>query len=159
MLAIVAHSDFIPIGHHQIYGLGLARLWQGDYVTAASLLIPQLENSLRHVLQLVGRDSSKIEEDGIQGDRALNVLLTYCRPDLEEVFGPEMIWEIDALFNFRPGPALRHELAHGKLHTQAFYSPDVISACWLIFYLVVIPTLEIWESDVVPMLETSGPAN
>lgn len=157
MLAIVAHSDFIPIGHHQIYGLGLARLWQGDYVTAASLLVPQLENSLRHVLQLVGRDSSKIEEDGIQGDRALNVLLTYCRPDLEEVFGPEMIWEIDALFNFRPGPALRHELAHGKLHTQAFYSPDVISACWLIFYLVVIPTLEIWESDVAPMLETGWP--
>ena len=157
MLAIVAHSDFIPIGHHQIYGLGLARLWQGDYVTAASLLIPQLENSLRHVLQLVGRDSSKIEEDGIQGDRALNVLLTYCRPDLEEVFGPEMVWEIDALFNFRPGPALRHELAHGKLHTQAFYSPDVISACWLIFYLVVIPTLELWDSDVAPLLAT-GPA-
>lgn len=156
MLAIVAHSDFIPIGHHQIYGLGLARLWQGDYVTAASLLIPQLENSLRHVLQLVGRDSSKIEEDGIQGDRPLNVLLSYCRPDLEQVFGPEIVWEIDALFNFRPGPALRHELAHGKLHTQAFYSPDVISACWLIFYLVVLPTLELWESEVAPMLANSG---
>lgn len=156
MLAIVAHSDFIPIGHHQIYGLGLARLWQGDYVTAASLLIPQLENSLQHVLQLTGRDPSKIEEDGIQGDRPLNVLLTYCRPDLEEVFGPEVVWEIDALFNFRPGPALRHQLAHGKLHSQAFYSPDVISACWLIFYLVVIPTLELWDKEVAPMLATSG---
>lgn len=156
MLAIVANSDFIPAGHHQIYGLGLARLWQGDYVTAASLLIPQLENSLRHVLQIVGRDSSKIEEDGIQGDRTLGVLLTYCRDDLERVFGPEMVWEIDALFNFRPGPALRHELAHGKLPAGAFHSPEVISACWLIYYLVTIPTLEIWDGSVAPMLASGA---
>lgn len=155
MLAIVAHSDFIPVGHHQIYGIGLARLWQGDYVTAASLLIPQLENSLRHVLQLVGRDSSKIEEDGIEGDRPLNVLLTYCRDDLEKVFGPEMVWEMDALFNFRPGPALRHELAHGKLHSHAFYSAEVISACWLIYFLVILPTLDLWDDTVAPMLAAS----
>jgi hypothetical protein len=153
MLAIVAHSDFVPAGHHHIYALSLARLWQGDYATAASLLIPQLENSLRYVLQLVGRDASKIEEDGIQGDRPLNTLLTHCRADLEEVFGPEMIWEIDALFNFRPGPALRHELAHGKLHWNAFYSVEMISACWLIYDLVVIPTLELWDTQIVPMLD------
>jgi hypothetical protein len=153
MLAIVAHSDFVPAGHHPIYALGLARLWQGDYITAASLLIPQLENSLRYVLQLVGRDSSKMEEDGIQGDRPLNVLLTHCRADLEEMFGADMVWEIDALFNFRPGPALRHELAHGKLHSRAFYSPQTISALWLIYYLVVIPTLELWDSQISPLLE------
>ena len=125
-------------------------------MTAASLLIPQLENSLRHVLQLVGRDSSKIEEDGIQGDRTLTVLLSHFRDDLEQVFGPEMVWEIDALFNFRPGPALRHELAHGKLPSGAFYSPEVMSACWLIFFLVVLPTLEIWDSDVAPMLSSGA---
>lgn len=154
--AIVAHSEFVPTGHHHIYALGLARLWQGDYVTAASLLIPQLENSLRYVLQLVGRDSSKMEEDGIQGDRPLNVLLTHCRAHLEEVFGADMVWEIDALFNFRPGPALRHELAHGKLHSHAFYSPESVSAVWLIYYLVVVPTLELWESQVAPMLEQTA---
>jgi hypothetical protein len=153
MLAIAAHSDFVPAGHHQIYALGLARLWQGDYATAASLLIPQLENSLRYVLQLVGRDSSKIEEDGMQGDRPLNVLLTHCRADIEEVFGRAMVWEIDALFNFRPGPALRHELAHGKLHWNAFYSVEAITACWLIYYLVVIPTQDVWQTQVVPMLQ------
>jgi hypothetical protein len=156
MLAIVAHSDFVPAGHDHIFALGLARLWQGDYATAASLLIPQLENSLRYVLQLVGRDSSKMEEDGIQGDRPLNVLLTHCRADLEETFGPEMVWEIDALFNFRPGPALRHQLAHGKLHWNAFYSVEAISACWLIYYLVVIATQELWDTQVVPMLELSN---
>jgi hypothetical protein len=156
MLAIVAHSDFVPAGHHHIYAIGLARLWQGDYATAASLLIPQLENSLRYVLQLVGRDSSKIEEDGIQGDRPLNVLLTHCRADLEEVLGPAMVWEIDALFNFRPGPALRHELAHGKLHWNAFYSVEAITACWLIYYLLVIPTQDLWDTQVVPMLELSN---
>jgi hypothetical protein len=156
VLAIVAHSDFVPAGHQPIYALGLARLWQGDYITAASLLIPQLENSLRYVLQLVGRDSSKMEEDGIQGDRPLNVLLSYCREDLEDVFGADLIWEIDALFNFRPGPALRHEFAHGKLHARAFYSPEAISALWLIYYLVVYPTLDLWDSQIAPLLDPAA---
>lgn len=153
MAAIAAYSPFIPPGHQHIFALGLARLWQGDYLTAASLLIPQLENSLRHVLRIAGHDTAKMEKDGIEGDRPLSVLLSIFRAELEEIFGANMVWEIDGLFAFRPGPALRHELAHGKLVYGAYYSSETVFACWLIYALTVLPIDEIWESLVVPMME------
>ncbi|MEO7380159.1 MAG: hypothetical protein ABIV25_00280 [Paracoccaceae bacterium] len=158
MLPIVQMSSFIPAGHHHIFSVGFARLWQGDYATAGHLLLPQIENSLRHILQMSGRDSSKMEEDGIEGDRPLNILLGYCRADLEAILGVDMVWELDSLLNFRPGPALRHELAHGKMGWNAFFSDEAISACWLVYLLTVSPLLRYWDSHVAPAIAAMTPS-
>lgn len=147
---VATFSAFVPPSHRHIFAMGFARLWQGDYVTAGHLLIPQLENSLRHVLTLAGVDSTKIEDDGIQGDRALSMLMTVAREQLTEIFGEDVVWQIDTLYNFRPGPAIRHELAHGKIGWGAFYTPDVMLACWFVYYLTVLPLLDSWEEEVVP---------
>lgn len=158
MLPIVQLSSFIPAGHHHIFSVGFARLWQGDYVTAGHLLLPQIENSLRHILQMAGRDAAKIEEDGLEGDRPLNILLGYCRSDLEAMLGVDMVWELDSLLNFRPGPALRHELAHGKMGWNAFFADEAISACWLTYLLTVAPILRYWDSHVTPAIEELTPS-
>jgi hypothetical protein len=157
MLPIVQLSSFVPAGHHHIFSLGFARLWQGDYVTAAHLLLPQIENSLRHILQMAGRDSAKIEEDGLEGDRPLNILLSHCRADLEAILGVDMVWELDALLNFRPGPALRHEVAHGKMSWGAFFTDEAITACWLSYLLTVAPILRYWDSHVAPAIQAMTP--
>lgn len=153
MMPIVQMSSFVPAGHHHIFALGFARLWQGDYVTAGHLLLPQIENSLRHILQLAGRDSAKIEENGLEGDRPLNILLGYARSDLEAILGVDTVWELDSLLNFRPGPALRHELAHGKMSWNSFYTDEAVSACWLVYLLTVAPLLRYWDSHVAPAIE------
>lgn len=92
LLPIVQLSSFIPAGHQHIFSIGFARLWQGDYATATHLLIPQIENLLPHILQMAGRDASKVEEDGIEGDRPLNVLLTFYRADLEAILDENIEW-------------------------------------------------------------------
>ncbi|MCK0533265.1 MULTISPECIES: DUF4209 domain-containing protein [Sphingobium] len=153
LLPIVQLSSFIPAGHHHIFSIGFARLWQGDYATATHLLIPQIENSLRHILQMAGRDASKIEEDGIEGDRPLNVLLTFYRADLEAILDKNIVWQIDSLLNFRPGPALRNELAHGKLTWSEFYADEAIIACWMVYMLTLAPILRYWDGHVAPALE------
>ncbi len=153
LLPIVQLSSFIPAGHHHIFSIGFARLWQGDYATATHLLIPQVENSLRHILQMAGRDASKIEEDGIEGDRPLNVLLTFYRADLEAILDENIVWQIDSLLNFRPGPALRNELAHGKLTWNEFYTDEAITACWMVYMLTLAPILRHWDGHVAPALE------
>lgn len=157
MLPIVHLSSFVPPGHHHIFSLGFARLWQGDYATAGHLLLPQIENSLRHILQMAGRDSAKIDEDGLEGDRPLNILLSHCRDDLEAILDVDMVWELDSLLNFRPGPALRHELAHGKMGWSAFFADEAISACWLVYLLTVAPILPYWDSHVAPAIKTMSP--
>jgi hypothetical protein len=104
-------------------------------VSACHLLFPQLENSLRHVLSDAGIDTSKLDEEMLQEDRSLSGLLSNRREQLESVFGLDLIYTNDLLFNFKGGPCLRHEIAHGKLAPGACYLHSSIYACWLMYCL------------------------
>lgn len=156
LLPIVEHSPFIPGGRHGIYLRGFAGMFQGDYLTACHLLFPQLENSLRYILMLHNTDSSKIEQDLIQGDRTLSTMLDINQAELELIFGEDTIHQIDILFNFRPGPSLRNELAHGKLPVGGFHHDAAKYACWFMFYLVIQPLLRVWKDKIAPLLEAEA---
>ncbi|WP_162249560.1 DUF4209 domain-containing protein [Rhizobium sp. Root149] len=153
---IVGMSLLVPPGHEHIFGLGFARFWQGDYASAAFLLIPQLENSLRHVLLNTNRDTAKIKPDLLQEDRSLSGLLENQRAELEAVFGVDLIFEIDLLFHYKPGPALRHQVAHGKMSAGACYNASGIYACWLIYRLACLPLVRYWKDQVAPAIEVAA---
>ncbi|MFC5743377.1 DUF4209 domain-containing protein [Dyella tabacisoli] len=150
---IVAASPFVPFGHEHIFALGFARFWQGDFASSVHLLIPQLENSIRHVLQAASEDSSKIKTDLLQEDRSLSGLLDNRRPEMDRVFGEDLVNEIDLLFNYKAGPALRHQTAHGKMYAGACYSTDAIYACWLVYKLTCIPLLGDLRSKIAIAIE------
>ncbi len=153
LMAIVSASPFAPSGFEHIYALGLARFLQGDMISACHLLFPQLENSLRHVLSDAGIDTSKLDEELLQEDRSLSGLLSNRREQLESIFGIDLIYTIDLLFNLKGGPCLRHELAHGKLTSGGCYLHSSIYACWLIYYLMCLPLQQCWSTHVAPQLE------
>ncbi|MBS7437910.1 DUF7380 domain-containing protein [Pseudomonas syringae] len=153
LMAIVSASTFVPPGFEQIYALGLARFLQGDMMSACHLLFPQLENSLRHVLRDAGFDTSKLDEEMLQEDRSISGLLKNRRDQLESIFGVDLIYTIDLLFNLKGGPCLRHELAHGKLTSGNCYLHSSIYACWLMYYIACLPLLPHWNSHIAPHLE------
>lgn len=153
---IISMSPFVPTGHEHLMALGFTRFFQGDYASAAYLLIPQLENSLRFVLLNSNRETSKIKPDLLQEDRSLSGLLQSLKPELEEIFGADLVNEIDLLFNFRAGPALRHEVAHGKLTSGACYHPSAIYACWLMYRLTCLPLVREWKAQVAPAIEQAA---
>lgn len=152
---ITARSPFVPQGHGSLFALGFARMFQGDFVSAAHILFPQLENSLRHLLVLSNAEPSKIEADLLQGDRTLSALLGANRSDLERMWGKDIVFEIDILFNFRPGPALRNDLAHGKLTWGALHSPEVVIGCWFIFNLTCRPLFQAWQKTIAPEIDAA----
>ncbi len=152
LLPIAEASAFVPQGRDALFAMGFARMFQGDYASAAHFLFPQLENSLRHILMISNRDPSKIEQDLIQGDRTLSALLDVNRTDLEAILGEDVVHEIDILFNFRPGPALRNEFAHGKLPWGAFFHHATIFGCWFIFNLTCRPLFRVWREQIAPRL-------
>jgi hypothetical protein len=156
LMAIVSASPFVAPGFEQIYALGLARFLQGDMMSACHLLFPQLENSLRQVLSDAGIDSSKLDEEMFQEDRSISGLLKSRREQLESIFGVDLIYTIDLLFNFKGGPCLRHELAHGKLAPGSCYLHSSIYACWLMYYMVCLPLLPHWKTHVAPELELAS---
>ncbi|GAD09839.1 hypothetical protein GFGA_1c0914 [Gluconobacter frateurii NBRC 103465] len=152
-LPITRLSLFVPQGYEYIFALGFARLWQGDFASASYLLIPQLENSLRHVLKNSSIISSKISPNLLQEDRSLSGLLESLREHLEEIFTKDIIYEIDLLFNHKIGPALRHAMAHGKISSGDAYSDDCVYACWFIYRLTCLPLISVWKSHVAPQIE------
>lgn len=153
---IASMSPFVPRGHEHLFALGFARFWQGDYASAAHLLIPQLENSLRFVLLNANRESSKMKPDLLQEDRSLSGLLQWLRPELEGIFGADLVNEIDLLFNHRPGPALRHDMAHGKMSAGACYHPSAVYGCWLTYKLACLPLVRHWKDKVAPAVEQAA---
>ncbi|HPF22747.1 MAG TPA: hypothetical protein PK417_04675 [Hyphomonas sp.] len=153
---LCGNSPFVPPGYEEVFALGFARLFQGDMVSAANILLPTLEPSLRYVLKTTGQDSSKIEGDMTQEDRSLSSLLEYEEQALTRIFGEAILFQIDMLFNSRKGPALRHEHAHGKLTAAACYHPDVIFACWFIFQLTALPFFGDWSAIAADADRTAG---
>ena len=142
---IAEMSPFVPGNRANMFSLGFSRFFGGDFVSALHILVPQLENSLRHVLKQHGIDPSVIHSDMTQENRSLSGLLDNEREALEKIFGPAIVFEIDNLFNFRGGPALRNRVAHGSMSDAACHSAEAIYACWFVFHLCCLPLFHHWR--------------
>ena len=138
-------SPFVPRDRTYLFGLGFTRFLNGDFASALHILVPQLENSLRHVLKLAGQDPSAIQSDMTQEDRSLSVMLDKDRDALEYVFGNAIMYEIENLFDVRCGPAIRHRLAHGLISGPECHGPDSVYACWFVFRLCCLPLGPHWR--------------
>ncbi|HUN99048.1 MAG TPA: hypothetical protein VMU69_22805 [Bradyrhizobium sp.] len=150
--AIVGLSPFIRDSQKPIVALGFARFFQGDFMSATHLLIPQLEPCLRHLLKINGHDPSKRRDDSTEEDLSLSGLYLHFRPELDQILTPAIAFEIDLLFNAKPGPELRHELAHGQISAAACFDADVYYANWLIYHLCCLLIVQSWDELVAPRL-------
>ena len=150
---IVCSSGFVPPGFEAIFSQGFSKLVQGDMVAAAYLLIPQLENALRHVLTSRRSNTAKLNVDLTQEDQSLKQLLSNYREELEQVFGIDNTYLFHILFNLKGGPMLRHEVAHGKLSTAQCFEPSCIYACWFIFHLTCVPLAPYWSSVIAGAIQ------
>ena len=142
---LVTMSPFVPGDRADLFTVGFARFFGGDFISALHILVPQLENSLRHVLKLVGEDPSVIQSDMTQQNRTLSVMLAKDRSALEAVFGSAVVHEIEHLFDFRGGPSLRHQLAHGLVSAGECDGADSIYACWFMLRLCCLPLFPHWQ--------------
>ena len=150
---IVGSSEFVPPGFEAIFAQGFSKFVQGDMVSAAHLLIPQLENALRHVLTNRRSNTTELNNDLTQEDQSLARLLSKHGKEIEQVFGVDNTYLFHILFNLKGGPMLRHEVAHGKLSTAQCYEPSCVYACWFIFHLTCLPLASYWRSAVAGAIQ------
>ena len=119
-IPIVSNNPLIPDGREQIYAQGLHAGMEGDFLVAAHLLIPQFENSICHVLAQRGVITSGINPNGIQNEHSLNT--TLYLPEMYDVFGEDITFDLQGLLTERFGANLRNQLAHGLMSHDVFYS-------------------------------------
>lgn len=155
--AIVAYARFVPPSQRHLLTLGFARFFQGDHMSASYIVLPQLEPCLRHILRLAGHDPAKRFEDATEEDLDLGGMLTRLRPELEAILTVDLTAEIERLFHLRPGPALRHDVAHGLLSAGQCFGPDAVYAVWLMYRICCLFVMPDWDKFVVPALAAEEP--
>lgn len=130
LLPTVLNNPFVPEGHEETYARGLLAGFKGDFLTATHLLVPQLENSIRHVLSRSGVIVSKLDGYGIQEEKDLGALLR--EPKLEELLGEDLVFDLQGLLVERFGTNLRNRIAHGLMGDDEFSSASTLYLWWLV---------------------------
>lgn len=152
--SIVQSSPFVPQGRELIFAKGLHAGLIGEYLDATHLLMPQVENSIRHILEQEGVTVSKLNDEGIQDEKSLNELL-YC-DGVEEIFGQDLSFDLRGLLVERTGANLRNRVAHGLISSDGFYSIEVPYFWWLTLRLCCLPIIaQIKANQQKPSSDTS----
>jgi len=144
-MPIVTLSPFVPPSHSKIFAVGFEKLFEADFISAAFILIPQVENSLRHILRVNDKYQSRMSDDMTEEDHSIKGIYSHFSASLDEILTPELSSEVERIFNRKPGPALRHEVAHGKLTDDDCIDSDTYYALWLIYHVVVLFLLPQWD--------------
>lgn len=152
--ALLVHTPFVPNELVRTFSRGFLRFFQGDFVSGLYILTPLVESSLRHLLKANGHDVTIFDDaTQTQQDRTISSLFEQMRSELDAILSPAITTDIESVFLKRPGPHIRHALAHGLLHDGDPYGPDAIYACWLVFRLCLIPLFPYWEQLRLPFDE------
>ena len=130
---IVSNNPLVPWGREMIYAKGLYAGLSGNFIEAAHLLVPQLENSIRHVLYQVGAIPSGLDAKGIQNEYDLN--RTLYMPELKQLLGETSVFDLQGLLVERLGTNFRNNMAHGLYGYDAFSSGRSIYAWGMILRL------------------------
>ena len=131
---IVAQSGIVTADRVRLVAKGLKAGFDGAFDVALHLLVPQLEHLVRMHLQGKGVKTTALSKDGVQMEVGLSTLAD--TPEMIDVFGPELTFEIQAVFCDQAGPNLRNDLAHGLLSDGATQSAESLYAWWMIFKMV-----------------------
>jgi hypothetical protein len=156
LVNLLLYSAFVPRDTVATYGRGFLRFFQGDFTSGLYILTPLLENSLRHVLKSHGHDVTNFDVSRMtQRDRTISALFEQMRQELDSIFGHAITTDIENVFLKKPGPYLRHSLAHGLLPDGASYGADAIYGCWLLFHLCMLPLFPIRTQLTLPFDEVT----
>lgn len=135
-LPLVRTSPFVPTGREVKFARGLAAGLRGDFMIATSLLVPQIENSLRHIVEISGGRAFGLDEDGIQDAHLLGHLLG--SEEARNILGEDLVFDLRGLLNERFGTNLRNVEAHGLLDDEDYNSSEAIYFWWLTLRLCTV---------------------
>jgi len=136
LLPLVHGSPFVPPGRAERFTRGLAAGLRGDFMVSTALLVPQIENSLRFVVETHGGRAYTLDEDGVQNALQLEHLLGL---DLvKEMLGEDIVFDLRGLLIERFGTNLRNLEAHGLLDDAYYRSTRMSYFWWLTLRLCVL---------------------
>ena len=125
---IVDVSCAIPEGRKESYTKGLMFGFSGDFLTALSILIPQIENAVRYLAVECGEPVYNMNEEGIEEIKSMHAVLEL--EGVKESLDEDLIFALNTIFCSKFGFNMRNNVAHGMLDDQAFQSFKALYIWW-----------------------------
>lgn len=134
---LVSLSAFVPEENAAIVSKGL---WFGlmrDFVGATTILIPQFEACIRHVLEGRGVRISAMGPEEVEKFRHLPTLL--ATEETMRIFDSDVLDDLTLILVEPAGPNLRAAVAHGFISDAQCWTTEAIYAWWHMMRLVLLP--------------------
>ncbi len=140
ILPFLRTHPLVPAGREMLYAQGIVEGLRLNLDVSLHILIPQLENSIRHNLQQRDITTSYMDERGLQAEKPLSALLGL--QETRDFFGVDLVFDLQTLVGDRAGANLRNLMAHGLMSHEAFFSQQAAYLFWLILHLIFIPFIQ-----------------
>lgn len=140
LLTFLYECPIFPAHSRPLLREGLSAYLSGDSLKAIHVLVPQVEESLRNFLALIGIPPIKNvpRHPGITDVKSMNNVLE--DPRVREIL-PEDVWRyLTVLYIERIGFNLRNNLAHGLIPLEGF---NEIIANWVFHSLLILSPIRI----------------
>lgn len=132
---LVSSNPFIPSSRELIFARGLHAGLIGDWLVAAHLLVPQIENSIRVQLQRHGKITSNLTSKGIQEEYTLSKLFKQHYEGIVAIFGEDLAFDLRGLLDEEAGSNFRNELSHGLLSNSMLTGRASRYLWWLTLHI------------------------
>ena len=136
---LVEHNPFVPRGHEGIFLRGVHSVFHGDFLVASHLLVPQIEKSIRYVLESQGVDVSNLMSNGTQPVKMLGVLFSI--PETTRIFGERLCFELRGFLIEKTAYDFRNRVAHGFVSEVECNSAPGLNVWWLIVRILATPLI------------------
>jgi hypothetical protein len=133
MTDLVSNNPFVPPGHEEIFARGLLAGFRSDFLVALSLLVPQIEQSIRYLLILSGVIPYGLDDNMIQQVHLLDVVLR--RPETSVIFGEHIVFDLKLLLVNHSSSNLRNRLSHGLMKADEYDGWASVYLWWLVLHL------------------------
>lgn len=130
-------NPWIPAGHELAWARGLKHGLNGDFATAACVLVPQIEHLVRDHVKRAGAHTLITGEHGVESEKGLSALLG--SDEATAIFGEDLIFDMKALLTEPGGPNLRNVVAHGLGEDAELHSTASVYAWWTALRFVCLP--------------------
>ncbi len=145
LLPYMRNNPFVPPGRERVYAKAIHEGFEGDLETSLHILAPQLENSIRFVLETRGAIVTRHDDDGIQQETALHNLME--TPRFKEVFGEDLAFDLKSLLVNPIGSNFRNRVAHGLVSSRDLSGPNALYLWWTALRLILMPFLATDEDE------------
>ena len=136
------NNHFVPRDHIEFYDRGLTAGLKGDFLLAAHLLIPQIENSLRYMIAQSGQEPTRLFGNGDQDREGLKALLT--NPTVEQIFGKDATYALKTILTNKVYGDLRNQISHGYISSIEANGDASVMLWWLVLWILVVPYRGYW---------------